>query len=159
MGQDFAEPNPHAAVAPIRLLFLHPAAPPQQQLFELPPQSRWSATLADTPAAASGEVATFIRSIDNLPLLVERTMTWDGDAHAGTAEVALESTNLRWYFAEGAQNPMRTNLVIAARWRWRGRRRSARERPAARERPTGVRRPERIWQAFDRGARLRGSQQ
>src|SRR6185503_2988774 len=51
--------------------------------------------------------------IDNLPLLVERTMTWDADEHAGTAETALESTNLRWYFAEGGQGSLRTTLIVA----------------------------------------------
>ena len=65
------------------------------------------------PAAGAGEVSTFIRSVNNLPLLVERTMMWDADARAGSAEAALDSTNMQWFFAEGAQGALRTNLILA----------------------------------------------
>jgi len=115
VATDIRATNPHGANAPVRLLFLKPSGPPQEQLFDIPADSRWSARLSNVPAAAggTGEVSTFIRSIDNLPLLVERTMIWDTDAHAGSAETALESTNMQWYFAEGAQGALRTSLIVA----------------------------------------------
>jgi hypothetical protein len=113
IATDIRVTNPNAGNAPVRLTFLKPAGEPQHQLFDIPALTRWSATLSSVPAAGTGEVATFIRSVDNLPLLVERTMTWDADAHAGSAETALESTNLQWYFAEGSQAALRTNLIIA----------------------------------------------
>jgi hypothetical protein len=105
--------NPHAAAAPVRLTFLKPAGDPLHQMFEIPALTRWSAGLSSVPAAGAGEVSTFIRSVNNLPLLVERTMTWDADAHAGSAEAALDSTNMQWFFAEGAQGALRTNLIVA----------------------------------------------
>jgi hypothetical protein len=105
--------NPHAAAAPVRLTFLKPAGDPLHQMFEIPSLTRWSAGLSSVPAAGAGEVSTFIRSVNNLPLLVERTMTWDADAHAGSAEAALDSTNMQWFFAEGAQGALRTNLIVA----------------------------------------------
>ncbi|HEX9366462.1 MAG TPA: hypothetical protein VF921_07535 [Vicinamibacterales bacterium] len=113
MRTDIRATNPNGSPAPVRLTFLKPTGEPQQQLFDIPALTRWSARLSDVPAAGGGEVSTLIHSIDNLPLLVERTMTWDGHAYAGSAETALDSSNLRWYFAEGAQGAMRTNLIVA----------------------------------------------
>ena len=110
---DIRATNPHGVAAPIRVTFVTPAGAPQHQLFEIAAGSRWTARLSAMPLAGGGEVSTFIRSVARLPLLVERTMTWDADAHAGSAETALESTNLQWYFAEGAQTALRTNLILA----------------------------------------------
>ena len=113
VATDIRATNPNGLPAPVRLTFLKPSGEPGHQLFDIPAISRWSARLSTVPAAGTGEVSTFIRSVDNLPLLVERTMTWDGDARAGSAETALESTNRQWDFAEGAQAALRTNLVLA----------------------------------------------
>jgi len=110
---DVRATNPHGTNAPVRLTFLKTEGEPASETFDIPSMTRWSARLSDLPLAGGGEVSTFIRSVDNLPLLVERTMTWDTDEHAGSAETALESTNLRWYFAEGAQGALRTNLIVA----------------------------------------------
>src|SRR6185369_5367271 len=113
VATDVRATNPNGTAAPVRLMFLKPSGDPAQELFDIPANTRWSARLSTLPAAGGGEVSTFIRSLNNLPLLVERTMTWEADAHAGSAETALESTNTRWYFAEGAEGAMRTTVIVA----------------------------------------------
>ncbi len=49
---------------------------------------------------ASAEFSTVVRS--KLPLVVDRTMTWDGRAYGGHSETAVDAPASTWYFAEGA---------------------------------------------------------
>ena len=105
--------NPHDVHAPISVTFLKPDGTLLSESYDLAPRSRHSLRLSDIAAAGGGEASTVVRSEDDLPLLVERTMLWDRSAYAGSAETALESTNLRWYFADGAQGVQQTYLLLA----------------------------------------------
>jgi hypothetical protein len=80
-------------------------------VISLPPRSRRTvepkADLADDgfplvppPGAAHVEFSTVVRS--NLPVVADRTMTWDGSAYASHAERAIVTPADTWYLAEGA---------------------------------------------------------
>ncbi len=48
-----------------------------------------------------------------LPLVVERTMFWDGSAYGGHTETAVQSPATKWYFAEGSQGFFDTYVLLA----------------------------------------------
>jgi hypothetical protein len=80
-------------------------------VISLPPRSRRTiepkADLADDgfplvppPGAAHVEFSTVVRS--NLPVVADRTMTWDQSGYASHAEGAIVTPADTWYLAEGA---------------------------------------------------------
>ena len=66
----------------------------------------------DVDGLTNAEFGTVVESPDGVPLVVERTMSWDG-GHAAHAETATAALSRTWYFAEGVQNAMDTYLLIA----------------------------------------------
>ncbi|MGE3842763.1 MAG: hypothetical protein AB7I50_14395 [Vicinamibacterales bacterium] len=48
----------------------------------------------------SAEFSTVVRS--NVPLIVDRTMTWDDRGYGGHSETSIDSPSSIWYLAEGA---------------------------------------------------------
>lgn len=76
----------------------------------LPPRSRRTVEpkadypaqfpLVPPPPAAHVEFSTAVRS--NLPVVADRTMTWDGSGYASHSERAIETPADTWYLAEGA---------------------------------------------------------
>lgn len=64
--------------------------------------SRTRATIAaaDVPGLAGANFSTVVES--DLPLVVDRTMTWDADGYGSHAEAAIERPSAVWYFAEGS---------------------------------------------------------
>ena len=111
---DIRVTNPHDVVAPIRITFVRDDGATFERIVDVPPVSRHSIRLNDLAEVGNAGVSTFIRSVNDLPLLVERTMLWGDSSYGGHSETALESTNTRWYFAEGAQSTtLSTKLVIA----------------------------------------------
>jgi hypothetical protein len=111
---DIRVTNPHAVTAPIRIIFVRDDGTRIERLVDVPAVSRHSIRINDFPEVANTGVSAFIRSMNGLPLLVERTMSWGESGYGGHSETALESTSTRWYFAEGAQSAaLSTKLVIA----------------------------------------------
>ncbi|MGE3841844.1 MAG: hypothetical protein AB7I50_09680 [Vicinamibacterales bacterium] len=51
-------------------------------------------------AMVNAEFSTVVRS--NLPLVADRTMTWDGNSYGSHAETAVSAPASKWYLAEGA---------------------------------------------------------
>jgi hypothetical protein len=49
---------------------------------------------------SSAEFSTVVRS--DVPLVVDRTMTWDARGYGGHSETAIDAPASTWYFAEGA---------------------------------------------------------
>lgn len=102
--------NPGATSAPVRVDLLPEAGAP----------------LAHTTAAAvatplqlriddllpHGAVSTVVRSLDAVPLTVERTMSWDASGYGGHGGGAT-SPATRWLFAEGSQGFFHTFVLLA----------------------------------------------
>ena len=111
---DIRVTNPHDVSAPIRIIFVRDDGARIERIVDVPAVSRHSIRVNDFPEVGSTGVSAFIRSLNSLTLLVERTMAWGESSYGGHSETALESTNTRWYFAEGAQSTAwSTRLVIA----------------------------------------------
>jgi len=74
--------------------------------------SRDTLRVADVPGMAGISFGTVVTSTDGIPLVVERLMTWDG-GHAAHSGMATDTLATSWYFAEGAQQPLDTYLLVA----------------------------------------------
>jgi hypothetical protein len=95
--------NP-SAVEPASVLmhFVTRDAVGVDRVMTLPPRGR--ATL-DAGAVAELAGTEFAVQIDSdVPVAVERTMTWDSAAFGSHAETASAAPSTAWYFAEGATN-------------------------------------------------------
>jgi subtilisin-like proprotein convertase family protein len=60
----------------------------------------------------AGATSTVVRSLDAVPLAIERTMSWDARGYGGHGGGAVSSSK-RWLFAEGAQGFLRTYILLA----------------------------------------------
>lgn len=78
----------------------------------LAPMSRTVLVLNDVPELADRPVAVEVRSLDAIPLAVERTTTWDTRRYGAHASSAVSSLSTRWFFAEGSQGFFDTFLLI-----------------------------------------------
>ena len=65
---------------------------------------------ADTLIPASS-VSTVVRSLDAVPLVVERTQSWDARGYGGHGGTAI-TPSTRWLFAEGAQGFFDTFVLL-----------------------------------------------
>ena len=65
------------------------------------------------PELATGPVSTVVESTAGLPLVVERTMVWNGEGYGGHSGTAVDGPQARWYFAEGSQGFFDTYLLLA----------------------------------------------
>jgi hypothetical protein len=104
--------NPGGQPAPVTVTFLKQDGSSVETTRTVAAGSRDTLRVADVPGMTGVSFGTIVTSTDGVPLAVERLMTWDGGhgAHSGTATEALATS---WYFAEGAQNPLDTFLVVA----------------------------------------------
>jgi subtilisin-like proprotein convertase family protein len=59
-----------------------------------------------------GATSTIVRSLDAVPLAIERTMSWDARGYGGHGGGAV-SPATRWLFAEGAQGFLKTYILLA----------------------------------------------
>jgi hypothetical protein len=66
----------------------------------LAPTSRATLDVKSVPGLETAEFSTVVRS--TVPLMADRTMTWDGSAYGSHAETAVGAPALTWYLAEGA---------------------------------------------------------
>ena len=74
------------------------------QQYQLSPMSRTNILVDAIPGLESAAVSTKVRSTNAVPIVVERTMWWGGDARYGAhTEKASGGVAQRWYFAEGSQ--------------------------------------------------------
>jgi subtilisin-like proprotein convertase family protein len=63
-------------------------------------------------ATDGGATSTIVRSLDAVPLAIERTMSWDARGYGGHGGGAV-SPATRWLFAEGAQGFLKTYILLA----------------------------------------------
>ncbi len=68
--------------------------------------------VADVAGMEAVSFGTVVESTAGVPLVVERQTTWDG-GHGAHGSVASEMLSPTWYFAEGAQTPFATYVLVA----------------------------------------------
>jgi hypothetical protein len=95
--------NPNQQAAAVTVTFLKPAGTIVTTGFSVPAQSQYRLNPASVAGMSSTDFATVVTSADGLPLLVERSMTWDGQAYGSHAEAAVDSLSTTWHFSEGLQ--------------------------------------------------------
>ena len=104
--------NPGDDPAPLRITFLRSDGTTVMVDETLPATSHKSIRVNDVPGMEATEFSTVVRSIDAVPIAVERTMSWDREAYGAHTERATEATALQWYFAEGSQGFFHTYLLL-----------------------------------------------
>jgi autotransporter-associated beta strand protein len=107
--------NPHNTTVPVTVEFLvEGGGQVITQEYLLPRQSRTTIAVDAIPGLESAAVSTKVRSTLAIPIVVERTMWWAGDARYGAhTEKATGGMADRWYFAEGSQGFFFTYLLLA----------------------------------------------
>jgi hypothetical protein len=104
--------NPSVAAAPVTVTFFKEDGTQVQTSLTMAAGSRDTLHVADVEGMSGVSFATMVDSTTGVPLVVERTMMWDGGhgAHGGTATETLSPT---WYFAEGVQGAFDSFLLVA----------------------------------------------
>jgi autotransporter-associated beta strand protein len=106
--------NPNDTPAPIRVSFLRSGGGTVDLNDEVPAMSRKTIVANDVAALDAPEFSTLVRSLIGLPLVVERTMTWNREMGYGAhTERATDTPSTKWYFAEGSQGFFSTFLLLA----------------------------------------------
>src|SRR5262249_15138161 len=73
------------------------------QNLNLPATSRTTVTVKSIAGMEQANFATAVASTTGHPLVVERTMSWDGTGYGSHGEKASSGAASTWYFAEGSQ--------------------------------------------------------
>jgi hypothetical protein len=117
--------NPGTIPDVATISFLRDGLPPLDYPVALPPQQRvtvWPKSIAGLETA---EFSTTVTA--RVPIVVDRTMTWDATGYGSSAETAAVAPATTWYLAEGAthsgfalfylvQNPGDTATTVRVRY-------------------------------------------
>lgn len=111
---DFAVGNPNPAPAPIKASFLKPDGSTVTLELTLAATSRSTIRVNEIPGLESTALSTVVESKNGLPLVVERTMSWDrATGYGAHTEKAGEGARRQWFFAEGSQGFFDTFVLLA----------------------------------------------
>jgi hypothetical protein len=110
---DIALGNPNGAPAPVRLQFLRADGTSVVDTRTLPAWSRTTVRVDALPSLEDAALSTVVQSTSGVPLLVERTMIWDGSAYGGHTGRGVDSPQTRWLFGEGSQGFFDTYVLVA----------------------------------------------
>ncbi|MGH9160639.1 MAG: transglutaminase domain-containing protein [Vicinamibacteraceae bacterium] len=110
---DVAIANPNDSPAPISIEFLREDGQRVVQSDVLAPRSQRTIRVDEIPGLESTAVSTIVKSTEALPLVVDRTMFWDGSRYGGHATGAVNGASTRWWFAEGFQGAFETFVLLA----------------------------------------------
>jgi hypothetical protein len=105
--------NPNDVPAPVEITYLPDTGGRVEQHIDLPAWSRATVRVDALAGLESTTMSARVRSINGVPLAVERTMRWDATGYGGHTEKAISGPRTRWYFAEGAQGFFRTYVLLA----------------------------------------------
>jgi hypothetical protein len=105
--------NPSAAAVEATLTFLLPDGTSKVETRNIEGRSRLTVKVDDIAGLQATAVSTVVTSASGLPLVVERTMRWDGSGYGAHTEKAVSGTSRHWYFAEGSQGFFSTFLLLA----------------------------------------------
>ena len=111
--------NPNAAPADLRVTYLLADAAPVVRLHTVPANSRYTIWVdQDDPRLARVDVSTIVEVINDVPVIVERSMWWPGtpggpwtEAHNSAAST---STATRWVLADGQASASMSTYVLVA---------------------------------------------
>lgn len=117
--------NPGASAVTASLRFLQAGRDPIVVDVPLPARTRRTVRANDVQGLAAAEFSTTI--VATGPVVVDRTMTWDGTGYGAHAETAATAPAAVWYLAEGAthsgfslfyllQNPGDTATTVRVRY-------------------------------------------
>ena len=104
--------NPHQQDVPVTLRFLKSDGTTIEQSRTLSPMSRTTIEVDAIPGLESAELSTLILSPSGMPIVVERTMSWDATGYGSHTEKAFPGPMSDWYFAEGSQGWFSTFLLL-----------------------------------------------
>jgi subtilisin-like proprotein convertase family protein len=107
---DITMTNAGGAAAPVAIDFLPEGGTPVATTNSVAPNSPLQIHADEVTNA--GATSTVVRSLDAVPLAIERTMSWDTrgyGAHGGSAT----SPAKRWLFAEGSEGFFHTYVLLA----------------------------------------------
>jgi hypothetical protein len=105
--------NPRATAAPVTVTFLKSGgAAPIEISQTLPAWSRRTLHVNDITGLEDATFSTIVRSVDALPIVVERTMSWDRTGYGSHTEKATEGPSKTWFFAEGSQGFFYTYVLL-----------------------------------------------
>jgi hypothetical protein len=107
---DVTVANPNDTLAGIRMDFLSEGGAPTSIDVPIATASQHQQRVDDVVPAAA--VSTVVRSLNALPLAIERTMIWDERGYGGHGGTAA-SPATRWLFAEGSQGFFNTYILLA----------------------------------------------
>src|SRR5262249_54509795 len=82
------------------------------QQLNLPATSRTTVTVKSIAGMEQANFATAVASTSGHPLIVERTMSWDGTGYGSHGEKASSGAASTWYFAEGSQGYFHTFFLL-----------------------------------------------
>ena len=94
-----ANPDPLAS-ANVTLRFLKSDGSLSARYVAMPPLSRRTVTVKGVPAMAEAAFSTVVES--DAPVVIDRTMSWDGTGYGSHAESSVGAPSPIWYLAEGA---------------------------------------------------------
>jgi uncharacterized repeat protein (TIGR01451 family) len=104
--------NPNTQPAPVDITFIKEGGSTVALTRTLPPQSRTTIRADDVAGLEWDSFATTVVSTAELPLVVERTMSWDATGYGSHTEKASEGPATTWYFAEGSQGFFSTYFLL-----------------------------------------------
>jgi hypothetical protein len=105
--------NPNPQDAPVTITFLKSDGAPQSMGFTLPASSHKFLRVNSIQGMENANFSTVVHSDNALPLVVERTMSWDSSGYGSHSEHATDGSATTWYFAEGSQGFFHTYLLLA----------------------------------------------
>jgi autotransporter-associated beta strand protein len=105
--------NPNLTAAPITITFLKSDGTPVVLSDNLPARSHRTLNVNDVAGMNATAFSTIVKSDTALPLVVERTMSWDTTGYASHTEHAVDGPSKTWYFAEGSQGFFSTYVLLA----------------------------------------------
>lgn len=117
--------NPGATATTAQVRFLPGSSPMIEHSVPVPARTRVTLNPKNVPGLETTEFSTVVES--DQPLVVDRTMSWDGVGYGSHSETAVAAPSLIWYLAEGAthggfslfyllQNPASTPTTVRVRY-------------------------------------------
>ena len=110
--EDVLIANPHDEPAPVTLTFSKKNGEQVIATRTVPARSHATVRVEAIPGLESTESSVRVRSDLGLPLLVERSMFWDGDNRSGHTGSAVDQPSTQWFFAEGSQGFFDTFILV-----------------------------------------------
>ena len=105
--------NPNNVTAPVHITYFLEGGGQQTQDLSLPALSQHLIRVNLVPGMESQTFSSVVHSVNAVPLVVERTMSWDTSGYGAHTEHATDGPATTWYFAEGSQGFFHTYLLLA----------------------------------------------